>query len=217
MPNYFEPFFSKFQCGFRKGFSTQQCLLSVLEKWKLAVDNRKRFEALLTDLSKTFECLSHGLLISKLNVYGFSINSLIDRLVKDYLTNRKQRTRIDSAYSSWEEILFVCDIDFIMGDISFASCADDNTPYTIGNDIEDAIFKLQNSLKILFQWFMDNQMKANPDKCLFICSTNDIVNLIVENQVIDNSKCEKRLGMKFDYKLTFNSHIDDICKKAGLK
>ena len=217
MPNYFEPFLSKFQCGFRKGFSAQQCLLSMLEKWKLAVDNRKRFEALLTDLSKTFECLSHDLLISKLNVYGFSINSLIDRLVKDYLTNRKQRTRIDSAYSSWEEILFVCDIDFIMDDISFASCADDNTPYTIGNDIEDAIFKLQNSLKILFQWFMDNQMKANPDKCLFICSTNDIVNLIVENQVIDNSKCEKRLGMKFDYKLTFNAHIDDICKKAGLK
>ena len=123
MPNYFEPFFSKFQCGFRKGFSAQQCLLSMLEKWKLAVDNRKRFEALLTDLSKTFECLSHDLLISKLNVYGFSINSLIDRLVKDYLTNRKQRTRIDLAYSSWEEILFVCDIDFIMDDIGFASCA----------------------------------------------------------------------------------------------
>ena len=216
MPKYFEPFFSKFQCGFRKGFSAQQCLLSMLEKRKLAVDNRKRFEALLTDLSKTFECLSHDLLISKLNVYGFSINSLIGRLVKDYLTNRKQRTRIDSAYSSWEEILFVCDIDFIMDDIGFASCADDNTSYTIGNDIEDAIFKLQNSLKILFQWFMDYQMKANPDS-LFICSTNDIVNLIVENQVIDNSKCEKRLGMKFDYKLTFNAHIDDICKKAGLK
>ena len=97
MPNYFEPFLSKFQCGFRKGFSAQQCLLSMLKKRKLAVDNRKRFEALLTDLSKTFECLSHDLLISKLNVYGFSINSLIDRLVKDYLTNRKQRTRIDSA------------------------------------------------------------------------------------------------------------------------
>ena len=36
-------------------------------------------------------------------------------------------------------------------------------------------------------------MKANPDKCHFICSTNDTVNLIVENQIIDNSKCEKLL------------------------
>ena len=43
-------------------------------------------------------------------------------------------------------------------------------------------------------------MKANPDKCHFICSNNDKVNLIVENQIINNTKCEKLLGVKFDYK-----------------
>ena len=52
---------------------------------------------------------------------------------------------------------------------------------------------------------------------LFICSANDKVNLIVENQIIDNSKCEQFLGVKFDFKLTFNAHFDDISKKAGLK
>ena len=36
---YFEPILSKFQCGFRKGFSAQHCLLSMLEKWKTAIDN----------------------------------------------------------------------------------------------------------------------------------------------------------------------------------
>ena len=41
--------------------------------------------------------------------------------------------------------------------------------------------------------------------------------LIVENQFIDNSTCEKLPGVKFHYKLTFNAHIDDICKKSGLK
>ena len=40
---------------------------------------------------------------------------------------------------------------------------------------------------------------------------------MLENQIIDNSKCENLLGVKFDYKLTFNAHIDDICKKAGPK
>ena len=104
-----------------------------------------------------------------------------------------------------------------MDDIDLASYADNNTPYTRGNYIEDVIFKLQNSSKILLQWLMDNQMKANPDKCHYICSTNDTVNLIVENQIIDNSKSKKLLGVNFDYKLTFNAHIDDICKKAGLK
>ena len=60
-------------------------------------------------------------------------------------------------------------------------------------------------------------MKANPDKGHFICSTNDTVNLIAENQIIDNSKWEKLLVVKFDYKLTFNANIDDICKKAGME
>ena len=60
-------------------------------------------------------------------------------------------------------------------------------------------------------------MKANPDKCDFICSTNDTVNLIVENQIKDNSKCEKLFGVKFDYKLTFNATIDDSFRKVGLK
>ena len=60
-------------------------------------------------------------------------------------------------------------------------------------------------------------MKANPDKCHLICSKNDEVNLIVENEAIHNSKCRKLLGVNFDFKLNFNLHIKEICKKAGLK
>ena len=98
MSKYFELFFSKFHCDVRKGFSVQHFLLLMLEKWKSAVDNQKRFGALPTDHSKAHDCLSHHLIIAKLNAYGFSIDSL--RSVQDYLTNRKQRTRINSAYSS---------------------------------------------------------------------------------------------------------------------
>ena len=50
----------------------------------------KVFGALLTDLSKTFDCLDHELLIAKLNSYGFSLTAL--RLIHDYLSHRKQRT-----------------------------------------------------------------------------------------------------------------------------
>ena len=72
-------------------------ILPMLEKWGSVVDNQKRFGALLTDLSKAFECLSQDLLIAKLKAYGFCIDSLIS--VEDYLTNRKQRTRKNLAYS----------------------------------------------------------------------------------------------------------------------
>ena len=99
-----DSFFSKYQCGFRKGYSTQQCLLSMLEKWKHAVVNGKAFGLLLTDLSKALDCLSHELLLAKLHAYGFSFAAL--RLIHSYLTNRKQRTKVNLSYNSWEEILF---------------------------------------------------------------------------------------------------------------
>ena len=72
---HFRPILSKFQCGFRKGFSAQHCLLAKLEKWKSTVDNKRNFGALLIDLSKVFDCLPHDLLRAKLNAYGFSLQT----------------------------------------------------------------------------------------------------------------------------------------------
>ena len=88
---FMDPYFSKFQCGFRKGYSTQQCLIAFIEKWKSAIDQRKSFGAVLTDLSKAFDCHPHELLIAQLHAYGFSLSAL--RLVNSYLSNRKQRTK----------------------------------------------------------------------------------------------------------------------------
>ena len=58
----------------------------MLEKWKSAVDKGKSFGALLTDLSKTFDCLSHDLLLAKLHAYGFSPSAL--KLIHSYLKNK---------------------------------------------------------------------------------------------------------------------------------
>ena len=91
---FIESLLSKYQCGFRKRYSTEYCLLAMLEKWKSSVDKRSSFGALLTDLSKAFYCLSHELLIAKLHTCGFNLNAL--RLVHSYLTNRKQRTKINT-------------------------------------------------------------------------------------------------------------------------
>ena len=142
MSQFFQNTFSKYQCGFRKGFSTQHCLLAELENWKRSIDNGKMFGALLTDLSKAFDCLDHELLIAKLNAYGFSLTAL--KLVHSYLSNRKQRTKINSSYSSWLEIIFgapqgsilgpllfnvfLIDLFFIIENTDIASYADDNIP-----------------------------------------------------------------------------------------
>ena len=73
---YFEHIFSRYQCGFRKGYSAQQCLLAMIEKWKKTVDNGGAFGALLTDLSKAFDCIPHDLIIAKLEVFGFHMDAL---------------------------------------------------------------------------------------------------------------------------------------------
>ena len=67
---YFETLFSKFQCGFRKGYGTQDCLLALVVNFKKALDQGKEYGALLTDLFKAFDCLSHDLIVVKLHKYG---------------------------------------------------------------------------------------------------------------------------------------------------
>ena len=69
-------FWSKDLCGFRKGYSTQYCLLAMLEKRKSAADKGKSFGELLTDLSKAFDCFSRKFLFAKLHAYGFNIAAL---------------------------------------------------------------------------------------------------------------------------------------------
>ena len=86
--NYFEHTFSKYQYSFRKGYSDQQCLLAMIAKWKKIVDNGGVFGALLTDLSKAFDCNLQDVIIAKLEAYGFHIDAL--KPIHDY------------AYSSWK-------------------------------------------------------------------------------------------------------------------
>ena len=73
--SYFNDIFSKYQCEFRKAFSAQHCLLAVIEKWYNSMDQGKFFGALLTDLSKLFDCFPQDLLAAKLSAYGFDNNS----------------------------------------------------------------------------------------------------------------------------------------------
>ena len=64
----------------------------------------KIFSALLTDLSKTFDCLNHELLNAKLNAYRFTLPAL--KLIQKYFSNRKQRVQVNYLYSLWQNIPF---------------------------------------------------------------------------------------------------------------
>ena len=87
---YLNKLLSKYQCGFRKRFSAQHCLIAIFEKWCQSLDSGGQVAAILTDLSKAFDCIDHGLLIAELNAYEFNNSSLT--FIYSYLSRRKQRT-----------------------------------------------------------------------------------------------------------------------------
>ena len=187
--------------------------------------------ALLTDLLKAFDCVLRDLLIAKLNAFGFEIDSL--KLIYSNLVGRKQRLKIDSEYRTWQEIIFgvpqgstlgpllfnfhMCDLFFVAESIDIASCADDTTPYVCLEDMDLIIEKLKVKANDIFQWFNENAMKANADKCHLLITTNEERNISTGGEKIQNSKNEELLGVTIDNKLSFTEHVYKICDKASQK
>ena len=96
-----ECFLSPLLCGSRKGYNAQHALLKLLETCKATMDSGGFAGALLMDLSKAFDSLNHELLLAKLNAYGFGKIAL--SLIHSYLSNRRQRVKINGSYSTWKE------------------------------------------------------------------------------------------------------------------
>ena len=86
--SYVDKSLSPYLFGYRKNHSTGQCLTIMIEVWKKALDSKTYAGAVLTDLSKAFDCLNHNLLIAKLDAYCFDNNAIT--FIYDYLKERKQ-------------------------------------------------------------------------------------------------------------------------------
>ena len=117
LEEYFQALLCKYQCGFPKGYSVINALFPMTEKWRKSFEEGDTFGALLTDLSKAFDCLPHELLITKVHVYGVGIPSL--KLLHSYLTKRKQRVKLNDTYSLWLEIIFGVPQGSILGPLLF--------------------------------------------------------------------------------------------------
>ena len=72
MEHHFSPFVS----AYRRSFSTEHVLIRLLEDWKNKLDNNNAAAAILTDLSKAFDCIPHDLLVAKLDANCFNRNTL---------------------------------------------------------------------------------------------------------------------------------------------
>ena len=93
--NYVENNLSPYLCGYMKGYSTQNALICLIEKWKKVLDKKDFCGVVLMELSKALDTINHKLLIGKINTYGFKDSAL--KLLLSYLSNRWQRTIITTS------------------------------------------------------------------------------------------------------------------------
>ena len=206
--------FSKHLTGFRKNHSTQNALLVIIEKWKTIFNKKLNVGALFIDLSKAFDTLDQSLFLAKLSVYGFDNNSL--SFVRSYLTNRIQRCKIENHFSNWREITTGVPQGSILS-MTFSYSLKFQTfvimpMLTVYLHLEKLLTKLpelQNDFLILDEWFINNFLVLNSDKCHFMTleTPNTLPNFKCKNIIIKNSVSEKLLGVI----------INTVCKKANLK
>ena len=98
-----------------------------------------------------------------------------------------------------------------------ADYADDTTPCVYRENVEYVIKSLKQSTNLLFNWFKSNQIKGNEDKCHVLLGTDKTVQANIDIARMNNSKCDKLLGIKIDCQLSFDDNIGNICKKANAK
>ena len=91
------------------------------------------------------------------------------------------------------------------------------TPYNFDFSLDNVIRNLKKSTNFLLNWFRENHMKANADKCHLLVSSNESCTVKIEDFSFKNSTEEKLLGVKVDSNFSFKSHVTSLCKKASQK
>ena len=86
--------------------------------------------------------------------------------------------------------IFLSDLFLTIKNTDFASYAEDNTPFTTGENIDDVIGTLEETLTVMFRWFTENQMKPNADKCHLILNCHDQKEIKIGSETIKSSNCE---------------------------
>ena len=87
---------------------------------------------------------------------------------------------------------------------------------TCNINLNKVLHDLEKISNTLLKWFTDNLLKANPEKSHLTNSTQEI-QINIGEIATSNRKCDKLLGIHFDNKLTFESHVRSLCKKASQK
>ena len=183
------------------------------------------------DLYNAFDCIRYDLLIAKLHAYGFSHEALT--LINDYPANRQHRVKVKRSFSSWKNVtrgvpqgsvlgpllfnIYINDLLLFVQNADICNYADDTTIYTCDKNLRDITHRLEHDFSVALEWFADNFVKLNADKCHLLVlgqSTNEPVPVRIGNSEVVYSSQEKLLGVQIHNKLSFDNHASRLCQKA---
>ena len=230
LAKYFDNILHSQLCGFRAKYSTHHALLRMIGRWHQCLDRSGKVGAILMDLSKAFDCIDHELLIAKLAAYGLDPQSL--KLLKCYLNNRFQRTKVGSTLSTWLRIMkgvpqgsilgpllfniFINDLLFFVEKTEICNYVDDNSIYTCKTEMAEVMSDLTHDLPIVLSWFKKNQLAANPSKFQMLVLGEPLpITISAENVIITSTESVELLGVCIDNNLNFSSYISSLCHKAS--
>lgn len=223
---------SPLQHGFISGRSTTTNL-TIFSNYVLGIlEKGLQCDVVYTDFSKAFDKVNHSLLVSKLKNLGFHSNLL--RWFESYLVGRVQYVRINNILSDPVEatsgvpqgshlgpilfLIFINDIPSLLKNCFCLMYADDLKLFLSIRTISDCIH-LQNDLSKLNAWCVINDLHLNVSKCQSMTFCRSFSPIIypynIEGISLSRVDEKKDLGVIFDRKCTFISHIDYVVAKAS--
>ena len=153
--------------AYRGNYSSNHVLTKLIENWKKALDEKFLVGAVLMDLSNTFDCIPHNLLIAKLHACGFSQKTVTS--IYSYFKRRKQKVKVNNFLNDFLTFLSGIPQEFILGPILFNiflndllstmnlsdlfKFADGNTILTTADNIDYLLLTLKHESELAVKWF----------------------------------------------------------------